>query len=343
MTLRTREEDIATWTSTDLCIAAPSTEESLPYKALASAVQVHVRNPDRVNGAWAEEDKLLGLVINADHGFVIVPRSFCPTDMCEVTITFLGDSDDIDAKIVYEHALGFVVVQYDTSGTEGRVKNATFSQRKLKTADETRIFAFNGAGPGVCTTKSAVAAIGSFEIAYGPERFYQPINTEVLHLETGVTCRAGMLLDDKGDIDGLWMTFFGFESISQVGVPASSLMPELECLQQGELPKECRMLDVKLTKGDRSDLRAVNISAGMRYAFFVCCSTDVSYRRYQKHPPEGFCPGLGDLLYTSTTGSGRWRRFVEARGGINNADVRFTGHVYRQNFESFYHSQHGNN
>jgi len=149
----------------DLRIAAPSTEESLPQKASASAVQVHVRNPDRVNGAWAEEDKFLGLVINADHGFVVVPRSFCPTDMCDVTITFLGDSDDIDAKIVYEHALGFVVIQYDTSGTEGRVKNARFSQRRLKAADETRLFAFNRSGPGVYTMKSTVAAIGSFEIA----------------------------------------------------------------------------------------------------------------------------------------------------------------------------------
>jgi len=72
------------------------------------------------------------------------------------------------------------------------------------------------------------------------------------------------LLDDDGDIDGFWMTFFGFKSIFQAGMPASSLMPELECLQQGQLPKECRMLDVKLTKGDRSDLQAVGISAGMK-------------------------------------------------------------------------------
>jgi len=244
-------------------VQVPSIEESLPQKASASAVQVLVRNPDQINGAWDEEDKFLGLVINASHGFVVVPRSFCPTDMCDVSVTFLGDLDDRDAKIVYEHALGFVVIQYDTSGTEGRVKNATFSQRRLKAADETRIFAFNRSDPGVGTVKSSVSAIGPLEVAYGPNYFYQPINAEVLHLEKEFASRPGVLLDDNGDIDGFWMTFFGARSIFQAGLPASSLMPELECLQRGQLPKECRMLEVKLRKGDKSDLQAVGISAGM--------------------------------------------------------------------------------
>ena len=193
---------------------------------------------------------------------MVIPRSFNPSDLCDLSVVF-RDSIELPARMVYEHALGFAVIQYNTSLVQGPIGSVTFSKRELMVGDKTTIYGLNQDGSGPCAINTAVTSIGPLTGEYEPELSYQPINVDLLHLDKNSICAAGVLLDDDGDVEALWLPFLTVPFETHVGVQISLLMPAFEKLQQGILPRECRMLEVELVKVPKSDVQVFGVSKGM--------------------------------------------------------------------------------
>jgi len=78
-------------------------------KIVINLVQVRTRIPYETSSAPHEKRTFLGLVISADAGFIVIPRSFNPSDLYNLSVVF-RDSVELPARMVYEHALGFTVI-----------------------------------------------------------------------------------------------------------------------------------------------------------------------------------------------------------------------------------------
>ena len=260
MILRIRKDnDPATWQTEDLGSAPaadPSPCQTLHLKPmaehypdvpkiLANMVEVHAQTPYNTNGARRSYFHCMGCVINANEGFVITALSFMPSTMCILHVVF-EDSMEIPAVKVYDHALGFTVIRYDASLVKGSISSITFSSKMPRVQDKMTIYGANIENLGPCPLEKTVTSIGPMTHDYKSKYFYHPLNVEVLHFEKDCSIGgAGVLLDDNGDLRGLWLPFF-LQSIEWVGVPVSLLLPALKTLQRGALPPDCRMLDAEL-------------------------------------------------------------------------------------------------
>ena len=273
MILRSRKEnDIATWYTTDLGPAPPAAPlpiQSLPTRLVAehpsitrkisqNIVEVHACTPYKTSGAYNPYMQCGGLVINAEQGFVVTAGSFMPS-MCILHVVF-ADSIEVPAKKVYDHALGFTVIQYNTSLVKGSLESITLYPIVPKVGQKLTIYGHNRKSfPSL--DQATVTSIGPLTGEYNCGHSYHPVNMDVLHFEADESGGAGVLLDQNGDFQGLWLPFF-VNQIKWAGVPLSLLLPALKMLQKGSLPSECRMLDAELGVVDKNDARVFGVSEG---------------------------------------------------------------------------------
>ena len=276
MTLRSRKrDDTASWHVQDLgpppaAVSQPpqvlpegqKTEFPIVQKITPNVVYVHARTPYQTDGTRSQDVKYMGLVINASKGLVITARSFIPSTLCILRVYF-ADSIEVPAKRVYDHALGFTVIQYDTSLIKGSIGSVSLSQKVPKVQDKITIYGPEIDGSGPFPTKATVKCIRPMTGDYECERYYHPINVDVLHLEEQTFGGTGVLLDENGDLQGLWLPFH-VDGDKWAGVPLSLLMPVFHKLQQGIVPSECRMLDVELEAVHKDDVKAFGVPEGKR-------------------------------------------------------------------------------
>ena len=273
MILRSRT-DVGTWRVEDLGsapIIPPEPCQTLPTNLIAaqfpilrkvssSLVTVYVQKSHPTHGVSGIDNSVMGLVINPTVGFVVTSRSLIPSTMCNLRIIFAG-SVEVPAKKVCDHALGFTVLQYDTSLIQGSMREITFSTEDLKAQDKGTIW-----GPLIdkapCPLDGTVQAVGPLIEYSNNVEFYHPLNVDVLHIKAKAG-GAGVLLDTNGNIQGLWLPFhIGNRRNKWVGIQPSLLMPVFDVLRKGNIPPECRMLDVELGTILKNDAQAYGISRG---------------------------------------------------------------------------------
>ncbi len=276
--LRTRDNNIASWTSFDIGTSfsktllvkrflptIPAAELYSISRSVLYTVLVRATTQSRVNGASASTVIFLSIVINETEGFLIVPQSVVPSSMCSLTIIF-ENSVELPAIKIFESSSGWAVAKYDPDLIEGSIERAIFSDIKFEAGDRITIYGLGRFGGNPCAVNSTVTHIQPLETDYHSNVFHHPIHLEVLHLEHRKSCSSGVLLDDTGKVVGLWLPFFTNDSwsCSYVGVPISFSMPALEELQRGVLPQEPRLLDVLLERVSKNDATAFGVSEGMR-------------------------------------------------------------------------------
>ena len=141
----------------------------------------------------------MGLVINTSKGYIITARSFIPSTMCILHIVF-ADSIEVPAKRVYDYALGFIVIHYNTSLIKGSIGSVSLSQKVPKVQDKITIYRPEIDGSATYPTEVTVKCIGPMTGDYKYDRYYHPINVDVLHLEEQTFGGTGVLLDENGDL-----------------------------------------------------------------------------------------------------------------------------------------------
>ena len=220
---------------------------SIPY-----AVRVVAMMPQKINGAPGNRMDFLGIIMNKIEGFVIIPQAIVPSTMCSLQIVF-GESVEIPAIKRYQSALGFAVAQYDPELIKGTTYAAVLSDKGLGVDDTTTIYGLHCDLQRRRAVKATVKNIEPLLSAPQMPLFHHPVHVEVLHLEERSGCGFGLLMDDDGKLEGLWVPFNLDGGVEYVGMPLAALRPDFEQLQQGRLPKEPRLLNVLLDKICKND------------------------------------------------------------------------------------------
>ena len=258
-------------------------------------VKLKAMMPRRINGASAEKKSYLRIVINETVDFVLISQTAVPFSMCVLSIIF-DDSIELPATKVYEDASGFAVTKYNLALIRGPITCVTFNKREFKVGDKTTIYGLSRTKTESCAVESIVANIQSLKNTYDLGYFYSPLHMEVLHFGRRNNCSAGVLLDDSGKVEGLWLPFLLDEDdMTYVGVPLSNLMPALEKLQQGSLSSESRLLDVLLERVCKNDVTPFGVPGGMTpVAYYKSCRSSANlfldlFNRYFVRVAEVSC------------------------------------------------------
>ena len=78
-------------------------------------------------------------MINISEGFVLIPKANYLSII--YTITVIVEDKEIPAKIVYDYTLGnFLIIQFDSSHVDCKLRNAIFSESVLKENDLTILY-----------------------------------------------------------------------------------------------------------------------------------------------------------------------------------------------------------
>ncbi|KAL9125648.1 MAG: hypothetical protein Q9217_005172 [Psora testacea] len=252
------------WTDSDLWVTqvdrAPSSEvmhtnqsdESFDAKEKNTASLVRVKTYNQLDNTvvFRDEYEFDGLVINVSEGFVLISKANCLSIMC--TIMVIVEDEEIPAKIVYDHALNVVVIQFDSSHVECKLRNATFGQGVLKENDLTKIYGRWGR-----KVEATVRCIEPMSGSANPSQ--PPMNAEVIRLNASNPPAFGVLVDDDGDAVALWLPIWSNGEMKSVGISVHLVMPIIKSLQQGILPVECRTLAASFRKIDKVAARTFGV------------------------------------------------------------------------------------
>ncbi|KAL8698335.1 MAG: hypothetical protein Q9201_006632 [Fulgogasparrea decipioides] len=234
------------------------------------SVRVKAATQGPINGALPSKANFLSIIVNETEGFVIVPQAVVPSSIGSITIVFEG-SIELPATKVFESTSGWAIAKYDPALIEGRVEPATFSDIPFEIGDKTTIYGLNRDGDHPCMVEATVTQIAPLPNDYDTSLFHHPIHLEVLHFQDTCASTPGVLLDDTGNVVGLWLPFPLFHDGKPiyVGIPVSIIKSVLEQLQQGFFPKEPRLLDVLLETVSKNDAISFGVPEGIAGRDFV--------------------------------------------------------------------------
>ncbi|KAJ4007590.1 hypothetical protein NW752_010255 [Fusarium irregulare] len=276
MKMFTRNDDTGRWDVELLAEPLPAvrpaklsasfdTLEHIPLRAVADIVRsfVHVKfsAPVLIDGQSTRVHLGMGLVIDADRGFVIISRTVVPTKLCDIELTF-ADSVLIPGKVVFLHpAHHYAVIQYDPSLVDAPVKSAKFSTERISQGASTFFVGHNDCEEMVYAATSVTKVIPLEREPPNPPRG-RPVNVERIDIETriGTHCGSGVLVAEDGSIQALWVVY-EMDDLDEAcfGLGSQAIAPIVEKLSQGIVPS-LRSLSVELAPVTMIEARVMGVS-----------------------------------------------------------------------------------
>jgi S1-C subfamily serine protease len=191
----------------------PEYDESLGDSriVLRSLVKVSMTMPMLIDGYPKHRKEGSGLVIDSKRGLVLVSRQIVPFSLGRVNLIF-ADSIVVEAKIIFLHPTQNVaVLSYDVNsiGTTP-VLAASISDIKLSPGSKVKLVALNQVHRPVCID-TTVTDISPVTIPWNNVPRFRAINFQGITLETPLSqqCSSGVLTDNNGSVQGLWLSFLG--------------------------------------------------------------------------------------------------------------------------------------
>ncbi|KAG0048884.1 serine protease [Gryganskiella cystojenkinii] len=229
----------------------PTINESLhPAPVIMpSFVAIDFHLPFLVDGMKATQFYGTGLVVSTNPPLIVCDRDTIPISIGDIFVTF-ANSVIIPGRLVYLHPFyNFVVLTYDTALlADTPVKAATFSDKPLTQGDECYLVGVGTDQSPVIkkTTVSNVGNIGTRECS--PPR-WRAMNVEGIKVDDPVGTQGGVLCDNDGNIQALWVNYSsqdekGNDITFMSGLDVSCVKTVTEPFMRGEYPK-LRTLDVE--------------------------------------------------------------------------------------------------
>ncbi|KOS17544.1 Pro-apoptotic serine protease NMA111 [Escovopsis weberi] len=283
MSLAVRNDRTGLWDFTDLGDPLPPVApvrrsaafielDHMPHPGVAdlirSFVHINCTMPMKLDGFPKNRRWGMGLVIDADKGLVIISRAIVPYDFCDLSIT-IADSIIVEGKVVFLHPLqNYVIVKYDPSLVDAPVSSARLSPKPLTQGAKTYFLGHNRIGRIVhgSTNVTEITAVAIPANSGAPR--YRAINVDAIQIDSnlGSSCNSGVLVDEDGSVQALWLTYLGERShCSQrddeyyLGLGTPTLFPVLSAIQRGEEPK-LRMLSVEFRAVQMSQAAVMGVS-----------------------------------------------------------------------------------
>lgn len=267
-----------------------------------SFVYVACNLPCLLDGFPRKRTKGVGLVIDADQGYVLVSRPVVPHSLGGITVV-IANSIIIPASIVFMHPLhGYVIVKYDPSLVGAYVHTAVLAAEPLRRGDEPMFFGFTPAG-AIRFQPTTVIDSELLTVSIQPEAPRTRVaNATAVLLDSSLapTCNSGVLLDPDGTVRALWLSLFGDsgDGFEDFALDASVIRPIVSAVRENRTTA-LRMPPILLAQEGALMSRQLGISENWakkmneegRTQFYVVSGT---------MPHEGGHNGLleGDLILT---------------------------------------------
>ncbi|KAF2671007.1 trypsin-like serine protease [Microthyrium microscopicum] len=249
-------------------ITVPSRSHPKAVDIIKSFVRVTASMPIKLDGFPRARKTGHGLVIDAEKGLVIISRAIVPYDLCDITVT-IADSIIIDGEVVFMHPLqNYAIIKYDPSLVQAPVQSAKLATEYVKQGDDTIFFGFNHNYRPV-VAKTVITDITTVAIpASATTPRYRAINLDAVTVDTGlaVQCGSGVLIDEEGTVQALWLTYLGERSNSSgkdmeyhLGLATPMILPIINQIREGKQP-ELRIMSVELQTIQMSQARIMGVS-----------------------------------------------------------------------------------
>ncbi|CAH0474943.1 unnamed protein product [Peronospora belbahrii] len=235
---------------------------ALGKKTLLSLVMVSFDIPYMIDGISSSSYHGMGVVVDAQQGFVLVDQNTVPIALGDVLIT-IAATVEIPAKVVFVHPVhNFSIVQYDpkTLGSvASHIESVVLATKPLEVG-ETADYVGLSSNWTVVTMKSVVTKLDRLVLRdFQPPR-YKACNIEVLHFDRITKSVGGVFINDEGAVNALWLSFSYQDNAGRKevfrGLPVSSARHIIDELRASRIPASLNILPAQLLTYSLSKARS---------------------------------------------------------------------------------------
>uniref|UniRef100_A0AAV1U6N8 PDZ-like domain-containing protein n=1 Tax=Peronospora matthiolae TaxID=2874970 RepID=A0AAV1U6N8_9STRA len=182
---------------------------ALGKKTLRSLVMVSFDIPYMIDGISSSSYHGMGVVVDADQGFVLVDQNTVPIALGDVLIT-IAATFEVPAKVVFVHPIhNYSIVQYDPKSlgaVASHIESVVLAEKVLEVG-ETADYVGLSSNWTVVTMRSVVTKLDRLALRdFQPPR-YKACNVEVLHFDRITKSVGGVFINDAGAVNALWLSF----------------------------------------------------------------------------------------------------------------------------------------
>ena len=255
----TRDDQAGLWSCHDLAQASTSepikaSSTDFPHytdprlaRLAPSLVTVTYDMPYSVSGVTERNYHGTGVVLDAERGLVVVDRNTVPVSVGDVQITFAGTLQ-VPGHVVYVHPLhNLALVAYDPKLIgKTPVQPAHLLPRQLSAGDSIWVVGLTPDGE-MRSRATQIASVEPIDLPLSRTMRFRDTNLEVAQLVNPPLDYDGVLVNERGDVLGLWSSF-AFENGRELtqtnkGVPIDLVAEMLDRVRTG---KPLHSLEVEL-------------------------------------------------------------------------------------------------
>ncbi|RLN06776.1 hypothetical protein BBI17_002126 [Phytophthora kernoviae] len=235
---------------------------ALGKKTLLSLVMVSFDIPYMIDGISSSTYHGMGVVVDAEQGFVLVDQNTVPIALGDVLIT-IAATVEVPAKVVFVHPVhNFSIVQYDPKAlgaAASHIGSVVLAEKPLEVG-ETADYIGLSSNWTVVTMKSVVTKLDRLVLRdFQPPR-YKACNVEVLHFDRITKSVGGVFINDEGAVNALWLSFSYQDNAGRKevfrGLPASIVRSTIDELSASRIPASVNILPAQLLTYSLSKARS---------------------------------------------------------------------------------------
>ncbi|CAB4391055.1 unnamed protein product [Rhizophagus irregularis] len=221
-------------------------------KIWPSLVIVNFCLPYNVNGLRNGQNTQFygaGMIVSTEPPLIVCDRYTVPISVGDIFITF-ANSIIIPGKLVYLNPLyNYAIITYDkTLLGDTPVKAIELSEKELTQGDSVYLVGICGDYTPI-VKKTTVKRISNVYISKCYPLRWRAVNFEDIELDDYVESIGGVLCDNDGNVQGLWLTYSSQDSnykdiTHKCGFSISLVKPTLKSFKIDEVPK-LHSLDVE--------------------------------------------------------------------------------------------------
>jgi len=239
----------------------PSFKDSRLNAIASSLVLVSFDMPYSVSGITERNYHGTGLVVDAEHGLIVVDRNTVPVALGDVNLTFAGTLE-VPGRVVYIHPLhNLAVVAYDPKLIGATpVKSARLDVQDLNAGQTVSVVGF-GADGVLRARTTEIADIEPLQLPLSRTMRFRDSNVEGMELVNPPLDFDGVLLGKHGRVVALWSSF-AFESGREIAQDNRGVSIELvaEMLGRVQSGKPLHSLEVEFEPQPLASARELGLS-----------------------------------------------------------------------------------
>ena len=243
-------------------------------KLAPSLVMVTFDMPYSVSGVTEKNYHGTGLIVDTQHGLVVVDRNTVPLALGDVRITFNG-TVEVPGKVEFIHPLhNLAVVSYDPKAIgDTPVRAATLVGKELSAGDDVWVVGQRNDSK-IMSQRTQVASVDAVAFPLSRTLRFRDSNLEAVSLVNAPGDFDGVLADDKGNVLALWSSF-AFETQRELeqlnrGIPADLVEEMITVVNDG---KELYSIEAEFDQGSLANARKLGLP-------------DDWVKRFEAHNPQ---------------------------------------------------------